>query len=110
MESRVLLANADVLISTFMEVDPAFVTCFRYEDIHSQEQAERVANFSAPTGHAAGRFASIMLSTARNHKSSKAKSGGQQESFPDMSNPEKPQGMLVDRLQQKLNVLKALRC
>ncbi|CAN0163759.1 unnamed protein product [Ascophyllum nodosum] len=65
MEARVLMSNAAVMESFFHEIDPAFTTCFRYENITSDAQAERVSRFVAPTEYSAGRLAGMMLSAAK---------------------------------------------
>lgn len=64
-ESRNLLNNAGVVESLLREVDPAFVTCFRYEDMADEDQASRVASFVAPTEYAAQRLADKMLGAVR---------------------------------------------
>ena len=59
------MSNAAVMESFFHEIDPAFTTCFRYENITSDAQAERVSRFVAPTEYSAGRLAGMMLSAAK---------------------------------------------
>lgn len=64
-ESRILLNNAAVLESTFRELDPAFTTCFRYEDMADPDQAARVSQFVAPTDYVAQRLGKKMLANVK---------------------------------------------
>lgn len=65
IEARVLVTNAAVMESFFHEIDPAFTTCLRYENITSKLQAERVSSFVAPTEYSAHRMKEVMISTVK---------------------------------------------
>lgn len=114
MESRVLLTNADVVYSTFREIDPAFVTCFHYDNISDPDQATRVAKFCAPTDYAAQRFAKQMLASVHlqpggtNLRNSHSHMRRSQSKGLSESNDAKE--MLVARLQQKLNHIEREQC
>lgn len=107
LESRNLMVNADVVMSTFQELDPAFVTCFRYENISDPEQARRVADFAAPTEHISDRFMNGMLAAVR--PKSKKKSRGSKGNAA-MSDPTTAKGAVVARLQEKLDAIESHRC
>ncbi|CAM9821108.1 unnamed protein product [Pylaiella littoralis] len=61
-ESRILINSADVVASTFQELDPGFTTCFRYEDMADPTQANRVASFAAPNVWIADRLGKKLIS------------------------------------------------
>lgn len=108
METRALLANADVLGSTFRELGPGFVTCFYYDKITNKEQANRVAKFAAPTEYVAHRFASRMIKSVRHPRRSQRSKifGSHQDSWP----PDSAKGLLVARLQHKLDTVEREQC
>lgn len=108
MESRALLANADVLVSTFRELGPGFVTCFYYDHITSEEQAERVADFVAPTEQLAHRFATRMVKSVRRPR--RRQWSDKVDPYKDLWPSDSAKGLLVARLQQKLNAIERDQC
>lgn len=106
MEMRALLLNADVLKSTFSEIDSRFVTCLGYESISDAQQATRVANFLAPTQDIADQFSRTMLDAVKE----KSKGRVAPHKYPALSNPESAEFWLISRLQQKLDLIEELEC
>lgn len=106
MEMRALLVNADVVKSTFSEIDSRFVTCLRYEDISDAQHATRVANFLAPTQDMAKRFAKTMLDAVKNKSQGRANP----KKYKALSDPESAEFWLISRLQQKLDLIEEREC
>lgn len=109
-ETRALLANTDVIHSTFRELAPGFVTCFSYDDISSKEQAERVATFAAPTEFIAQRFATTMLQVQKHNPKGERQKEITGDRVQELTNPDGPKRFLVERLQQKLDAIERDCC
>lgn len=92
--------------STFRELDPGFVSCFYYSDMASKDQADRVARFAAPTEDVAGQMSDRMIQFAMSfrepskidHRSS------------EIMDPMTSEGLIVERLQQKLDAIERQVC
>lgn len=100
------MANADVISSTFRELDPGFVSCFYYRDIASKDQADRVARFVAPTENMAGQMSDRMIQSAKHSR----KLSESDDRFSKITDPKTSEGLIAGRLQQKLDVIERQVC
>ena len=122
------MTNAAVVDSMFQELGPGFTTCLRYENITDPVQASDVAQFVAPTNESAQLLSTAMLATVKHvhHSPSRYYVSGSRhgerpvrgEMLRSKYGPLRPtehasseaEGMVVERLQQKLDKIERDQC
>lgn len=106
LEARTLLADADVISSTFRELDPGFTSCFYFGDLASKEQADRVARFLAPTEDVAMQLSDRMIQSVEGSQGARHND----DLRSNIMDPETAEGLIAERLQQKLDIVEQQVC